>query len=72
MLTEVRERGGETGFDALKGEYTDLLKSGVVDAAKVVRCAIQNAASVTSALLTSRTIIVELKEKKRAVAGALK
>jgi chaperonin GroEL (HSP60 family) len=44
----------------------------VIDAAKVTRTALQNAASVTSLLLTSKTVIVELKENKKKVAGAVK
>jgi chaperonin GroEL len=43
-----------------------------MDAAKVTRCALQNAASVSSMLLTSKTVIVDLKERKKAVAGATK
>jgi len=72
IVTEAREKSGATGFDATTGEWADLFKTGVVDAAKVTRCALQNAASVTSVLLTSKTIVVDLKEKKRVVAGAMK
>jgi chaperonin GroEL len=72
IVTEAREKDGATGFDAAAGEWVDLFKAGVVDAAKVTRCALQNAASVTSVLLTSKTIVVDLKEKKRVVAGAVK
>jgi chaperonin GroEL len=72
VVSEVREKGGSTGFDAATGEYVDLFDAGVLDAAKVTRCALQNAASVTALVLTSRTVIVELKEKKKAVAGAVK
>ena len=72
ILTEAREKGGSIGFDAAPGEWVDLFKAGVVDAAKVARCALQNAASVMSALLTSKTVVVDLKEGKRKVAGATK
>ncbi len=72
ILTEAREKSGSTGFDAVAGEWVDLFKAGVVDAAKVTRCAIQNAASVMSALLTSKTVVVDLKEGKKKVAGATK
>jgi hypothetical protein len=63
---------GAFGFDARLGEFADLWKAGIVDPTKVTRWALQNAASVASMLLTSRAVIVELKEKKKAVAGAVK
>ena len=47
------------GYDALKGEYGDLIQAGVVDPAKVVRTALQNAASVASLLMTTDSIVVE-------------
>ncbi len=72
IVTEARERGGNTGFDAAAGEWTDLVKAGVVDEDKVTRCALQNAASVTSALLSSKTVVVDIKEKKKPVAGTVK
>jgi len=72
VLAEVRERGGDVGLDASTGEYVNLVERGVLDAAKVTRCALQNAASVSSMLLTSKTVIVDLKERKKAVAGATK
>ncbi len=53
------------GLDVLKGEYTDLVKAGVVDATKVVRLALQNAASVAGMLLTTEALVVEKKEKKK-------
>ncbi len=72
VIAEGRERTGAVGFDAAKGEFRNMFEAGILDAAKVSRCALQNAASVTSLLLTSRTVVVELKEKKKAVAGAVK
>ncbi|HEY3227355.1 MAG TPA: chaperonin GroEL [Planctomycetota bacterium] len=58
-------------FDAVRGEFVDAFKTGLVDPTKVVRCALQNAASAASMLLTSGTVIVELKDKNKAVAGAV-
>jgi chaperonin GroEL len=72
VVAEAREAGGTKGFDAGAGEAVDMLQAGIVDPAKVVRVALQNAASVASMLLTTRTIIVDLKEEKKAVAGAVK
>ena len=52
------------GFDAQKGEYTDLLKAGIIDPAKVVRIALQDASSVAGLLITTEALIVEKDEKK--------
>jgi chaperonin GroEL len=52
------------GYDAAKDEYTDLFKAGVIDPTKVVRCALQNAASVAALLLTTDAIIAEIPEKQ--------
>jgi chaperonin GroEL len=71
-IAETREKGGNIGLNAGTGEWGDLFAAGVIDAAKVTRTALQNAASVTSLLLTSRTVIVELKENKKKVSGAVK
>jgi chaperonin GroEL len=52
------------GFDAQKGEFTDLIKAGIIDPAKVVRIALQDAASVAGLLLTTEAMIAEKPEKK--------
>jgi len=52
------------GFDALKGEYGDMFARGIVDAAKVTRSALQNAASIAAMVLTTETLITDLPEKK--------
>ena len=57
------------GFDALKGEYDDMFKRGIVDAAKVTRSALQNAASIAAMVLTTETLISDLPEKEKAAAG---
>ena len=58
------------GFNALTEKYEDLLAAGVIDPAKVARCALQNAASVASLMLTTETLIAE-KPKKEAAAPAM-
>ena len=55
------------GFDALKGDYGDMFKKGIVDAAKVTRSALQNAASIAAMVLTTETLITDIPEKKQAV-----
>ncbi|HZL72837.1 MAG TPA: chaperonin GroEL [Planctomycetota bacterium] len=71
VTQETLEEGAGRVFDAMKGEFVDAFKSGLIDPAKVVRCALQNAASAASMLLTSGAVIVELKDPKKAVAGAI-
>ena len=50
------------GFDAFKGEYTDMIKAGIVDPAKVTRSALQNAASVAAMVLTTESLVTDIKE----------
>src|SRR6201989_1667747 len=54
------------GFDAQTGEYVDMLKKGIIDPTKVVRTAIQNAASVAGLLITTEAMVAELPQKKGA------
>jgi len=58
------------GYDALEKRYGNLVKMGVIDPLKVVRIALQNAASRAGLMLTTETVITELKEKEKAAAGA--
>ncbi|MGJ8453726.1 chaperonin GroEL [Pseudothermotoga sp. U03pept] len=53
------------GFDALKGEYTDMFRAGIIDPAKVTRSALQNAASIAGMLLTTEVLVVEKPEEKK-------
>jgi len=71
VVVETLEHPEAQVFDAARGEFVDAFAEGLVDPTKVVRCALQNAASAASMLLTSGTVIVDLKEKKKAVAGAI-
>ncbi len=54
------------GFNAMTGEFTDMLKAGIVDPAKVVRSALQNAASISGLLLTTEALITDIPEEKSA------
>jgi chaperonin GroEL len=69
VVDQVRASKIGHGFDALKGEYGDMFKKGIVDAAKVTRSALQNAASISAMVLTTETLITDLPEKKEG-AGA--
>ncbi len=67
----VEKRKRSFGFNALTGEFEDLLKSGIIDPAKVVRCSLQNAASVSGLLLTTETLVTDLKDDKEEIEGAI-
>lgn len=62
VVEEVKELSTNMGYDANTGNYVDMLDKGIVDPSKVSRVALQNAASVAGLLLTTETIITELKE----------
>jgi chaperonin GroEL len=59
VVNKVKEGEGAFGFNAATGEYEDLIKAGVIDPAKVSRCALQNAASVASLMLTTEAMVAE-------------
>ena len=69
VVNKVREGKGAFGFNARTEQYEDLLAAGVIDPAKVVRCALQNAASVASLLLTTEAMVAEKPKKKGKGAG---
>ena len=64
VVQKVKELKGDMGFNVATGEYVDMLKSGILDPAKVTRSALQNAASVASLLLTTECLITDVKEDK--------
>ena len=53
------------GFDVLRGEYTDMIKAGIVDPTKVTRSALQNAASVSAMLLTTEAVVTDIPDKEK-------
>ena len=65
IVQEVKKRKGAEGYNVATGEYTDLVKAGVVDPTKVTRSALQNAASISGLLLTTEAIITEAPEKEK-------
>jgi chaperonin GroEL len=71
VVENVREKGKTHGFNALTGEYVEMFKAGIIDPAKVVRSALQNAASIAGLLLTTDTMVTELKESVEQVEGSL-
>jgi chaperonin GroEL len=69
VVEKVRGMKVGFGYDALRGEYGDMFEKGIVDAAKVTRSALENAASIAKMVLTTETLITDIPEKKDAGAG---
>ncbi len=66
VVEKVKNEKGNVGFNAQKETYEDLVEAGIIDPTKVVRCAIQNAASVASLLVTTEALIAEKPKKEEA------
>ncbi len=69
VLDKVKKSRGDIGFNAVSGEYESLFKAGVIDSTKVVRVALQNAASVAGLMLTTEAAIAEKPEEPDPAAG---
>src|SRR5947207_4823629 len=69
VVDQVRQAKLGHGYDALKGEYGDMFAKGIVDARKVTRSALQNAASIAAMVLTTETLITDIPEKQPAGAA---
>ena len=71
VVEKVRALKGSEGLNASTGDYEDLVKAGVIDAAKVTRSALQNAASIAALFLTTEAVVADKLEEKPAMpAGA--
>ncbi len=70
ILQEVEKLPETHGYNALTGEYVDMIKAGILDPAKVARCALENAASIAAMLWTTEAIIADVQDEKPAAAGA--
>ncbi len=71
IINKVSESEAGTGFDVLTEEYVDMVENGILDPAKVTRSALQNATSVASTLLTTESVVANIKEDAPAMpAGA--
>jgi len=69
VIEKVRALKGPEGLNAATGEYEDLVKAGVIDAAKVTRSALQNAASIAALFLTTEAVVADKPEEKGAGGG---
>lgn len=70
IVNKVREKEAGTGFDAVKEEYVDMLKEGIIDPVKVTKSALENAVSISATLLTTEAAVADIKEKNAAVSAA--
>ena len=70
VVAKVKEMKQDEGFNAATETYEDLVKAGVIDPAKVVRSALQNAASIASLLLTTEALISEIPAAESATPSA--
>ncbi|MDE6419729.1 MAG: chaperonin GroEL, partial [Lachnospiraceae bacterium] len=67
IINKVSESEAGVGFDVLKEEYVDMVSAGILDPAKVTRSALQNACSVASTLLTTESVVANIKEETPAM-----
>ena len=71
VLEQVRHKEAGVGYNALTGEFVNMIQAGIVDPAKVTRSALQNAASIASMLLTTEALVVDKPEKKGPAGGGM-
>jgi chaperonin GroEL len=74
VADEVAQKAENMGYDACAGKYVDMVKAGIIDPLKVVRIALQNAASIAGLMLTTETLVTDLEkeDKKKVVEGAVR
>jgi chaperonin GroEL len=70
IVSRIRDESDTRGFDATSGEWTDMMKAGIVDPAKVTRSALQNAASIAGLVLTTESAVVEKPEEEEEASAA--
>ncbi|MBU0717807.1 MAG: chaperonin GroEL, partial [Planctomycetes bacterium] len=72
IVERILEKTGAYGFDARKGEFTDMVKAGIIDPAKVARVALENAASIAGLLLTTEVLVTDLKDEDKEIKHAVR
>jgi chaperonin GroEL len=75
VADEVSQKPVNIGYDANSAKYVDMFKAGIIDPLKVVRTALQNAASISGLMLTTETMVTDLNKedkKKRMVEGSIR
>jgi chaperonin GroEL len=71
ILQQVEKMSETEGYNALTGAYVDMIKAGILDPTKVVRCALENAVSVAAMLLTTEAIVADIQEDKAPAAAPM-
>jgi len=69
IVEQMRQQAAGWGYDVLSGKFVEMMKAGIVDPGKVVRSALQNAASISSLLLTTEAMVVEKPEEEKEGGG---
>ena len=74
VADEVRQKPTNVGYDANAGKYVDMFKAGIIDPLKVVRTALENAASIAGLMLTTETLVTDLnkEDKKTRIEGSVR
>jgi chaperonin GroEL len=72
IVEQIREKGGNWGYDARTQELVDMMKAGIIDPAKVARVALQNAASVAGLMLTTDVLLTDLKDDEKDIPGSVR
>jgi chaperonin GroEL len=74
IAADVSQKAENIGYDANAGKYVDMFKAGIIDPLKVVRTALENAASIAGLMLTTETLVTDLKseDKKKVIEGAVR
>ncbi len=72
VVARIRKKGGLFGFDGRTGEIVNMVKAGIIDAAKVTRTALQNAASIAGVMLTTEVLVTEYKDDQEEVVGSVR
>ncbi len=65
VADEISQKSTNVGFDANSGQYVDMFKAGIIDPLKVVRTALENAASIAGLMLTTETLVTDLKDEEK-------
>jgi chaperonin GroEL len=71
VINELKQKGGNFGFNANSEKVEDMLKAGIIDPTKVTKNALQNAASIAGLMLTTEAMVSEIKEKEKPQAGGM-
>jgi chaperonin GroEL len=69
VVSNVEKAKGNEGYNAATGVIEDLVKAGIIDPAKVIRCAIQNAVSAATMIITTECLVTDIPEKAKPAPG---